>query len=41
MWNGESESKEDKWNGEVIKVASRVKFLSGAKAHERNEADQR
>ena len=41
MWNGESESKEDEWNGEVIEVASRVKFLSGAKAHQRNEADQR
>ena len=40
MWNGESESKEDEWNGEVIEVASRVKFLSGAKAHDRNEADQ-
>ena len=41
MWHGESESEEDEWRGEAIEVASGVKFLSGAKAHYRNEAEQR
>ena len=40
MWRGESKSEETDWNAEVLKVTSRVKFLSGAKAHDRNEADQ-
>ena len=40
MWNGDSSEEEDEWRGEVIEVASRVKFLSGAKAHDLNEAEQ-
>ena len=41
MWNGGSKLEEDDWDEGVLEVANTIKFLSGAKAHDRNEAEQR
>ena len=34
-------SSEEEWSGEPMVVDSGVKFLSGANAHDKNEAEQR
>ena len=39
--DGDSSSSEKEWAGESMMVDSRVKFLAGAKAHDKNEAEQR
>ena len=38
---GDSSSSEEEWSGESMVVDSGVKFLAGAKAHDKNEAEQR
>ena len=38
---GDCSSSEEEWSGESMVVDSGVKFLAGAKAHNKNEAEQR
>ena len=37
----DSSSSSEEWSGEAIEMASKVKFPSGAKAHDKNELEQR
>ena len=37
----DSSSSEEEWSGEAMVMASKFMFLSGAKAHNKNEWEQR